>query len=42
MLFNSLQNFEQWQEYFEHPTGSDLGLLVALYTIGGLVSIPLV
>lgn len=42
MLFNSLQNFKQWQEYFDHPTGSDLGLLVALYTIGGLVSIPLV
>lgn len=42
MLFNSIQNFEQWQEYFDNPTGSDLGLLAALYTIGGLVSIPLV
>jgi hypothetical protein len=42
MLFNSIQNFQQWKDYFGDPKGSDLGLLGALYTIGGLVSIPLV
>lgn len=37
-----MQNFDSWQNYFDHPDGSFLGLLVALYTIGSLVSIPLV
>lgn len=41
-FFNAVQNFESWQTYFNHPDGSFLGLLVALYTIGSLVSIPLV
>lgn len=42
MFFNSVQNFDSWQIYFEHPEGSMLGLLAALYQIGSLVSMPLV
>jgi sugar porter (SP) family MFS transporter len=42
MFFNSVQNFDTWQEYFNHPTGSKLGLVGALYQIGSLVSIPIV
>lgn len=42
MFFGSVQNFEQWKDYFGDPRGSMLGLLSALYQIGSLVSIPLV
>lgn len=42
MFFGSVQNFEQWKDYFDDPRGSQLGLLSALYQIGSLVSIPLV
>ncbi|KAL2131657.1 hypothetical protein VTI74DRAFT_4753 [Chaetomium olivicolor] len=42
MFFNSVQNFDSWQTYFDHPEGSMLGLLGALYQIGSLVSMPLV
>ncbi|KAL2167526.1 hypothetical protein VTG60DRAFT_1149 [Thermothelomyces hinnuleus] len=42
MFFNSVQNFEIWENYFNHPTGSKLGVLGALYQIGSLASIPLV
>jgi sugar porter (SP) family MFS transporter len=42
MFFNSVQNFEQWKEYFGDPQGSMLGLLGALYQIGSLASIPIV
>ncbi|KAL2270194.1 hypothetical protein VTJ83DRAFT_2378 [Remersonia thermophila] len=42
MLFGSLQNMEQWKSYFNDPSGSELGLLGALYQIGSLGSIPLV
>lgn len=42
MFFNSVQNFDTWQEYFDHPSGSKLGLVGALYQIGSLVSIPIV
>uniref|UniRef100_A0A8H7NCP1 Major facilitator superfamily (MFS) profile domain-containing protein n=1 Tax=Bionectria ochroleuca TaxID=29856 RepID=A0A8H7NCP1_BIOOC len=40
-FFNAVQNFETWQSYFDRPSGSFLGLLVALYTIASLVSLPL-
>jgi hypothetical protein len=31
-LFNSLQAIDQWQEYFNYPTGNILGLAgAALY-----------
>jgi sugar porter (SP) family MFS transporter len=42
MFFNSVQNFDSWQNFFGKPTGSMLGLLGALYQIGSLCSIPLV
>ncbi|KAK3898272.1 sugar transporter [Staphylotrichum tortipilum] len=42
MFFNSVQNFDTWNNYFHKPEGSMLGLLGALYQIGSLVSIPLV
>ncbi|KAJ8125436.1 hypothetical protein O1611_g8202 [Lasiodiplodia mahajangana] len=40
-FLNAVQVFPQWQNYFGHPEGSELGLLVALYQIGSVVSIPL-
>ncbi|KAI1813132.1 general substrate transporter [Poronia punctata] len=40
-FLNSVQVFKQWQNHFGHPDGSELGLLVALYQIGSVVSIPL-
>jgi len=42
MLFNSIQNFDEWQDYFDHPKGNTLGVLGALYQIGSLCSIPIV
>lgn len=42
MFFNSVQNFDSWNEFFDSPSGAQLGLLVALYQIGSVVSIPLV
>jgi len=42
MLFNSIQNFDEWQDYFNHPKGNTLGVLGALYQIGSLCSIPIV
>lgn len=40
-FFNAVQNFDTWQEYFDYPSGSFLGLLVALYTIASMVSLPI-
>ncbi|GAW21631.1 hypothetical protein ANO14919_111540 [Xylariales sp. No.14919] len=40
-FLNAVQVFPQWQSYFGNPEGSELGLLVALYQIGSVVSIPL-
>ncbi|RDL38880.1 putative Lactose permease [Venustampulla echinocandica] len=42
MMLNTSQNLDQWQEYFNHPTGSTLGLMNAIYQIGSLCSFPLV
>lgn len=42
MLFNSVQNFDTWKDYFGHPEGSLLGLIGALYQIGSLASIIIV
>jgi hypothetical protein len=41
-LFNAVQNFQSWKDFFNNPEGQMLGLLGALYQIGSLVSIPLV
>ncbi|KAI8635503.1 general substrate transporter [Xylariaceae sp. FL1651] len=40
-FLNAVQVFPQWQNYFGSPAGSQLGLLVALYQIGSVASIPL-
>ncbi|KAJ5218589.1 uncharacterized protein N7498_000688 [Penicillium cinerascens] len=42
MMLNTSQNMDAWQTYFGTPTGSKLGLMNAIYQIGGLVSFPFV
>jgi sugar porter (SP) family MFS transporter len=42
MYMNNVQNFDSWKKFFDDPTGDRLGLLVALYQIGSVASIPLV
>ncbi|WZH49552.1 general substrate transporter [Fusarium acuminatum] len=42
MYMGVVQNFESWNDFFDKPEGSRLGLLVALYQIGSVASIPLV
>ncbi|KAH6666285.1 putative lactose permease [Halenospora varia] len=42
MMLNTSQNLDQWQKYFNHPKGSTLGLMNAIYQIGSLASFPLV
>ena len=39
-MLNSSQVMDSWQEYFDHPTGSRLGLLNAIYQIGSIASFP--
>lgn len=39
MLFNSVQAFDTWKDYFGNPQGQMLGLLGALYQIGSMISI---
>lgn len=42
MYMGVVQNFDSWNDFFGTPTGSRLGLLVALYQVGSVCSIPLV
>jgi MFS family permease len=35
------QNMDIWQEYFNHPKGSNLGRLQAMYAIGSISSLPI-
>lgn len=42
MYMGVVQNFQSWKDMFDDPTGSRLGLLVALYQIGAVCSIPIV
>lgn len=42
MFFNSVQNFDPWNDRFGHPTGGKLGILGASYQIASVVAIPLV
>ncbi|CAG7942943.1 unnamed protein product [Penicillium salamii] len=42
MMLNTSQNLDAWQTYFNTPTGSELGLMNAIYQIGSLVSFPFV
>ncbi|PVI02915.1 general substrate transporter [Periconia macrospinosa] len=41
-MMNGMQALSYWQEYFNHPKGGQLGLLVACYNLGALTSIPFV
>ncbi|KAI1827069.1 general substrate transporter [Xylaria intraflava] len=40
-FFNAVQISSEWQAFFGSPSGSQLGLLAALYQIGSVVSIPI-
>jgi MFS family permease len=42
MYMNNVQNFDSWRNFFDDPKGDRLGLLIALYQIGSVASIPLV
>jgi len=41
-MINGLQSLHYWQEYFGFPTGSLLGLLACIMSIGSLVALPVV
>ncbi|PVH88084.1 general substrate transporter [Cadophora sp. DSE1049] len=38
-LLNGLQTMVPWQEYFNHPSGSRLGLFTAIQNIGGVCAV---
>jgi len=40
-MMNGLQTVDNWQNYFNHPTGSILGVFNAIQSIGGIVGLPL-
>ena len=40
VLIDGLQLLTQWENDFNHPSGSMLGLLGAIQNIGGLASMP--
>ena len=39
-MLNGLQILPVWQNYFNHPTGSILGLFGSIYSIGSLAGLP--
>ncbi|KAF2098542.1 general substrate transporter [Rhizodiscina lignyota] len=39
-LLNGLQTLLPWQNYYNHPDGSRLGLMNAIYNLGGLSALP--
>ncbi|KAF2014545.1 general substrate transporter [Aaosphaeria arxii CBS 175.79] len=41
-MMNGLQAVPAWDEYFNHPTGSRLGLYNAMYSLGALLAVPFV
>jgi len=41
-MMNGMQALSYWKDYFNHPKGGQLGLLVACYNLGALTSIPFV
>lgn len=41
-MMNGLQTLPPWQEEFNHPRGSILGILNAIMSIGSIVAIPVV
>lgn len=38
MMLNSSQQMDYWQNYFDEPTGSMLGLMNNAYNLGGIAS----
>lgn len=41
-LINGLQSMSQWQDYFNHPSPSIMGLLTASMAMGSMLAIPIV
>ncbi|KAL2834766.1 general substrate transporter [Aspergillus pseudoustus] len=41
-MMNGLQSLVYWQDYFNHPSGSLLGLFSGIMSVGSLVALPLV
>ncbi|KAK9468845.1 lactose permease [Lipomyces arxii] len=41
-MMNGLQSLSYWQEYFDHPSGSLLGLFNCIMSVGSIVALPLV
>lgn len=39
-MMNGLQTVENWQEYFNRPKGSLLGIFNAIQSIGGIAGLP--
>ena len=39
-MMNGLQTVENWQAYFNYPTGSLLGVFNAIQSIGGIAGLP--
>lgn len=39
-MLNGLQILPIWQDYFNNPTGSILGLFGSIYSIGSLAGLP--
>jgi hypothetical protein len=39
--FQGLQTIDNWQNYFNHPHGSVLGVFNAIQSIGGIIGLPL-
>lgn len=40
-MMNGLQTLPYWQDHFHHPSNSQLGLLNAIMSVGGIISLPL-
>lgn len=40
-MMNGLQTLPYWQSYFNYPNSSQLGLLNAIMSVGGIVSLPI-
>lgn len=38
---NGLQSLTYWQDFFNHPTGSTLGLFNAIQSIGAIAALPI-
>ncbi|KAF2183492.1 general substrate transporter [Zopfia rhizophila CBS 207.26] len=41
-MMNGLQAVPAWDKYFDHPTGSRLGIYNAIYSLGALCAVPFV